>query len=139
MLTDKTGQSARFPIATTLAAAAMGLAMLYLLVRIAVFILSDYPWFDKLLAFFLLLAEIFILVHGVGYFLEIVHVATHRRSPADSDQSPPRLVDHPPVAIIVSSFKEPLDVIEATLISFYNLSYPEKHLYFLRSEERRVG
>ena len=131
MLTDKTGQSARFPIATTLAAAAMGLAMLYLLVRIAVFILSDYPWFDKLLAFFLLLAEIFILVHGVGYFLEIVHVATHRRPPADSDQSPPRLVDHPPVAIIVSSFKEPLDVIEATLISFYNLSYPEKHLYFL--------
>lgn len=127
----KTEQSARFPVAMTLSAAAMGLAMLYLLVRIVVFIVSDYPWFEKIMAFFLLLAEIFILIHGVGYFLEIVHVAARSRAPNGSEEPPDQLVDYPPVAIIVSSFKEPLEVIEATLISFYNLAYPEKYLYFL--------
>jgi cellulose synthase (UDP-forming) len=42
-----------------------------------------------------------------------------------------QLENYPPVAIIVSSFKEPLSVVEDTLTCFYNLTYPNKHLYFL--------
>jgi cellulose synthase (UDP-forming) len=121
----------RFPKVLVLSAAAMGIAMLYLLARISLFLVADYLWYEKIPTVFLLFAEAFIITHGVGYFLEIFHVSAKRSAPAVLPVPPAAPVDTPPVAIIVSSFKEPLEVIEATLISFSNLTYPNKHLYFL--------
>ena len=108
----------------------IGFALAYLIVRTAILILSDYRWYELALAWLLLFAELFILVHGVGYFLEIFHVIRHRRSIAAAEDAPPPLAAHPPIAIIVSSFREPLPVIEDTLITFYNLDYPNKNIYF---------
>ncbi len=110
---------------------AIFLAISYLTARTFLFIISDYLWYEKTLALFLLLAEIFILIHGIGYFLEIVHVTSGKKSPVVPEEPLPPLTSFPPVAIIVSSFKEPLDVLEDTLISFYNLTYPNKYIYFL--------
>jgi cellulose synthase (UDP-forming) len=125
---NKTG---RFPVIAMLPLAALGFAMLYLLVRIALFLVANYAWHEKALALLLLLAETFILLHGIGYFIEVFEVEKRRRSPLVPEPPLPLLTDYPSVAIIVSSFKEPLEVIEATLVTFYNLTYPEKHLYFL--------
>jgi cellulose synthase (UDP-forming) len=104
----------------------------YLGARIWLFYIAAYAWQDKALALALLLAEAFTMVHTFGYFLNLYSVITSqdRERLVSADNVPP-LEDYPPVAIIVSSFKEPLDVLEETLICFYNLTYPEKRIYFL--------
>ncbi len=114
-----------------LSVACILLASLYLVVRTVLFLALDYLWYEKLVALALLLAETFILAHGIGYFLEIYHVLAPRRSPEAPKPPPSSLNSHPPVAVIVSSYKEPLPVIEETVTAFYNLTYPNKHLYFL--------
>ena len=116
---------------TILPFVAIILAISYLIVRTSFFIVSDYFWYEKTLALLLLLAEIFILIHSIGYFLEIIHVGSDKKSSAMPEGPLPPLTSFPPIAIIVSSFKEPLDVLENTLISFYNLTYPNKYIYFL--------
>ncbi len=103
----------------------------YLVIRITLFLITDALWYDKLVALLLLGAEVFILVHGSGYFLDILHVITHPTAPLGKQGPPPSLTSYPPVAIIVSSFREPLSVVTDTLTCFYNLTYPNKHLYFL--------
>ncbi|MDP3284264.1 MAG: glycosyltransferase family 2 protein [Desulfobacterales bacterium] len=106
-------------------------ATLYLMARTLVIIFSDYLWYEIALAWLLLFAETFIFIHGVGYFLEIYHAASHHDTLNKSRELAPTLTAYPPVAIIVSSFKEPLPVVEDTLLSFYNLTYPNKRIYFL--------
>ena len=103
----------------------------YLMVRAILFIIADYHWYEKIVAFLLLCAEGFLLVHGLGYFFYILHVLTHPAATAGIAGPIPPLKSYPPVAIIVSSFKEPLAVVEDTLTCFYNLTYPNKNLFFL--------
>ncbi len=91
----------------------------------------DYHWYEKAVAFFLLLAETFIITHGIGYFLEIFHIVFRKRGLVQRDDYFPPLESYPPVAVIVSSYNEPLEVVEETLITFYNLTYPNKTIYFL--------
>jgi len=107
------------------------LAVLYLLIRTFLFLILDYHWYEKTVALFLLFAETFIIIHGIGYFLEIYHILIRGKGLVQSEDVPPPLESYPPVAIIVSSFNEPLEVVEDTLITFYNLTYPNKYIYFL--------
>lgn len=100
---------------------------IYFSIRIYLFITADYPWYNKILAFILLVAEGFVLMHTVGYFLNILRVM---KKPPDQDPA----IDfkhYPPVAVVLASYKEPLHILRDTLICFYNLSYPNKHLYVL--------
>lgn len=103
----------------------------YLTARFIFFLLSDYLWYEQCVAFLLLAAEIFILVHSFGYFLNIFRVVIRNREIVSVPIIPECLNSYPPVAIIVSSFKEPLEVLEDTLTCFYNLTYPNKQIYFL--------
>lgn len=105
----------------------------YLIVRTWLFIEADYAWYEKLVAGLLLAAEVFILLHGFGYFLNILQVV-RKVEPARARAAGkplPVLAHYPPVAIIVSAYKEPLEVIEDTLTCFRNLTYPNKYLYLL--------
>ena len=113
--------------------AAMLMIFAYLVGRTALFFGAPYAWYDKIAAAMLLLAEIFILVHGFGYFLNIYHVAKASRDAGTALQPSDlrALETFPPVAIIVSSYKEPIEVVRDTLICFYNLTYPNKRIYFL--------
>src|SRR6056297_2339206 len=94
----------------------------YLVIRTILFIIADYAWFEKVMAFFLLFAEVFIMMHGFGYFLNLFHVIRHPASPKILETDSAELTEFPLVAIIVSSFKEPLDVLEETLTCFYNVT-----------------
>ena len=107
------------------------LVFLYLIVRTVLFFTTDYLWYEKILALGLLFAEAFILIHTIGYFLNIFHSITHSKGLKRIEKALCELEDFPPVAIIVSSFKEPLHVVTDTLTCFYNLTYPNKYLYFL--------
>ena len=115
----------------TVPVAAMTFAAFYLIVRIILFIIADYVWYEKLIASLLLLAELFILVHGIGYFMEILSVAWTKREFSRKEIQTGPLQSYPPVAIVMPSYKEPLDVVKNSLITFYNLTYPEKYIYFL--------
>lgn len=111
---------------------AMLCIVLYLLARTLLFIIADYAWQDKLFALFLLFAQFFVLTHGFGYFLNLFRVVNAKQGAGSQELlREASLLEYPPVAIIVSSFQEPLHIIEDTLISFYNLTYPNKHIYFL--------
>ena len=127
----KTTGSMKMIFGAVLPLLAILFAVVYIIVRTVIILVSDYQWYEIVLAWVLLGAECFILMHGVGYFLEIYHVVRRRGSLKPVEKSTPRLRTCPPVAIIVSSFKEPIEVVENTLISFYNLTYPNKRIYFL--------
>lgn len=99
----------------------------YSFIRISLFLSLDIPWTDKIFSAMLLIAELFILLHGMAYALNVWKVIVY----ADSTPLPPSLKDFPPVAVVVSSYKEPIEVVDDILTCFYNLSYPNKQLYFL--------
>lgn len=104
--------------------------LVYLFTRIYLVIISQFSWLELFLAICLLLAESFILIHSIGYFLNVFRVM-HSSDCFIPVVKEPRLKSHPPVAIVVASYREPLDVLKDTLVCFYNLSYPNKYLYFL--------
>lgn len=103
----------------------------YLVVRTALFLVTDYAWYEKLIAGALLLCEAFILVHGFGYYLNIYHVVKNVERAKKLEEGLPELKEYPPVAIITSCYKEPLAVTTDTMTCFYNLTYPNKYLYYL--------
>lgn len=113
--------------------AAIVCALLYLMARTVMFFAMDYMWVEKIIAAFLLFAEGFLLVHGLGYFAEILHVIGRgkRLTPLQETSTDVQMENPPPVVVAVASYKEPLDVIEDTLVCFYNLTYPNKHLVLL--------
>lgn len=106
--------------------------ILFLVYSIFLYMVAGNTWYDRLFGLLFLLALTFVLTHGFGYFLNLFRVVN-----SDEDSSSMNLlaqaslIDYPPIAIIVSSFREPLHVVEDTLISFYNLTYPNKKIYFL--------
>jgi cellulose synthase (UDP-forming) len=109
------------------------LILLYLIIRIFLFFIGDYLWYEKTLAFLLLLAECFILIHTTGYLFNILQVIKHPLQSSQVTQAEQMhdIEVYPPVAIVVASYKEPLILLEDTLTCFYNLSYPNKQIYFL--------
>lgn len=102
----------------------------YLLIRIFIVFSANLSFIEELLTISLLLAESFILIHSIGYFLNVFRVIKQASSFIPIIEEP-KLSSYPPVAIAVASYKEPLSVLKDTLTCFYNLSYPNKHLYFL--------
>lgn len=101
----------------------------YLLVRISLFFVTEYYWYEKIIALMLLLSESFILIHSFGYFSNLFIVKHWKLN--TKAIVPNELSEFPPIAIVVASYKEPITVLKDTLICFYNISYPNKHLYFL--------
>jgi len=130
-MNEKRPASSKIALIMAAPVAAMALAAVYLIVRIILFMITDHVWYEKALALLLLMAEIFILVHGIGYFLEILSVAWTRRDFSRKELPTEPLPAYPPVAIVMPSYKEPLEVVKNSLITFYNLSYPNKYIYFL--------
>ena len=100
----------------------------YLIVRIILLLFGDYAWYEYVPASFALVAELFIVIQGTGYFLEIVNVVKHHKTLSTPKETIPPLTSYPPVMIIMSSYKEPLDVVENTITTFYNLTYPHKSI-----------
>lgn len=107
------------------------LAILYLAVRTALFFMAEYAWYEKVVAGGLLFAEMFMFVHGVGYLGEIFHVIVHGGTLQGDDGTTKKMESHPAVAVVVSAYHEPIDVLEKTLSCLYNLNYPKICVYFL--------
>lgn len=104
---------------------------LYLIVRVLLFFVSSAVWYERMISSALLLAESFFLINCLAYLGNVGRVLLGRNQKETVSDTFPVLNEYPPIAIVVSSYKEPLEVVEANLICFRSLTYPNKHIYFL--------
>jgi cellulose synthase (UDP-forming) len=116
---------------TPLVVIAILAACSYLVVRIVLFLVGGGFWYERLTSAALLFAESFFLINCLGYFGNVWRVLIGRNRRVTASEQILELDEYPPVAIVVSSYHEPLEVVEANLICFRNLTYPNKHIYFL--------
>jgi cellulose synthase (UDP-forming) len=115
----------------------------YVCVRMTTLFGSGYSIADGTMAVLLFGAEMFLCLHGVGYFVSVIKAERHlqharpilfSRHPASGQPgAPPSL---PPVAILVAAFNESADVLEETLASVSAMDYPAAHIYLIDDSTR---
>jgi cellulose synthase (UDP-forming) len=116
---------------SVLMASAILAACTYLVIRIILFLIAGGSWYERLMSVALLAAECYLLLNCLGYLANVWRVRVRGGPSVKPAELLPEMEEYPPVAIIVSSYKEPVEVVEANLICFRNLTYPHKHIYFL--------
>jgi cellulose synthase (UDP-forming) len=100
---------------------------------------DSFSVFERLLAVALLWAEVFLCIHGVGYFMSVISVSRRERLCS------PRLFAKPsraPVAVLIAAFNESEEVLRETIASALALDYPAVRVYLLddsTKEEHRAG
>ena len=110
-------------------------ASFYLVSRTVLLSMSDSPAADKVFGVLLLLAEGFIVLHAIGFALNVFRIQSFGESASGNE---PELKTFPPVAVLVAARHEPLKVLEETFATLSNLNYPNKKIYLLddSSEQR---
>lgn len=108
-------------------AAAVAVAF-YFITRVVLFSYSDYTRLEKLLGLMLLTGETYMLVHAFGYMLNVFMLSSGKEKPRPAPLKPGT---EPSVAIVVAARHEPREVLEDTIVTFRNVEYPNKALYFL--------
>lgn len=104
------------------------LLIVYLVTRLSLFLIADYSYIEKLFAVLLIVSELFILLHALGYILNIFAVIKHRENENFYHK---KLKEQPPVAVLVAARHEPKDVLEKTVVTLLNLKYQNKTVYLL--------
>ncbi|MFH0986335.1 MAG: glycosyltransferase [Candidatus Omnitrophota bacterium] len=108
-------------------------SMTYLVVRGVLLERAKYSAVDGVFAVLILLAEAFILLHGIGYAAAILW--SQKRSKMISDFSTgdrsSRIETCPFVAILIPARHEPREVLSRTFITINNIEYANKRIYFL--------
>jgi cellulose synthase (UDP-forming) len=107
--------------------------MNYLIVRAILLGRAQYSVADGIFAVLVLLAEAFILFHGIGYSIAILEsqrkakslTAVSRQTPSGGDQ------EQPSVAIVMPARHEPREVLAQTFITVNHIEYKNKRVYFL--------
>lgn len=110
---------------------AIVVGLIYIMVRLALLIFAQYHWYEDALGIFLLLAEGFILLHGVGYFLQLFRIVSRGGSYASQHREVPELTTNPPVAIVVPAYKEDIEILRETLATLTTLNYPDIQPFLL--------
>ena len=89
---------------------------------------TGYSFADGLMAVLLLAAELFIAMHAVGYFANLVKCGWRQAS-----IQPMAFARHStaPVAVVIAAFNELEHVLDATLSAARAMDYPHANLYLL--------
>ncbi len=105
----------------------------YLIVRGVLLGRAKYSAVDGVFAVLLLLAEGFILFHGIGYSVAILWSRKKARDIASILGGAQVLEENaqPSVAIITAARHEPKEVLAETFITVNNIEYKNKRVYFL--------
>lgn len=121
------------PVIQALGVLAILSAMIYLITRGVLLEQASYSRMDGVWAFLLLSAEAFILLHGIGYAMNILWSQKKTKDLADLLAGMPSLKkdDLPSVAILIPARHEPKTVLTETFITVNNITYPNKKVYFL--------
>ncbi|HNX91583.1 MAG TPA: glycosyltransferase, partial [Candidatus Omnitrophota bacterium] len=100
--------------------------LVYVIMRTVTFLMAEYGPIDKAMAIILIAGEFFILLHSIGYALDVGRAV--RREEKTYPDLP---AQKPSVAILVAARHEPKEVLAKTFITLINLNYPNKTVYFL--------
>jgi len=116
----------------TLLIVSIAISFSYIVLRTALFLFSEYTVIEKVFAVLLIVAELFVIIHGIGYALNIL------RSYLKAQKQPQKEImarisagENPSVAVLVAARHEPKDILENTFIALKNLNYNNKDIYFL--------
>ena len=103
--------------------------VVYILARAVFLSFADYGLIEKTLATFFLLSETFFMLHGMAYFYQVYRL--NRSNNQEKIESEKVKSSSPYVAILIPARHEPKEVLETTLISCYNIQYPNKTVFLL--------
>ncbi len=101
--------------------------LVYVIARTAMFLLAPEPFSDKIFAGFLMLCEFFVVLHTIGYMMNIL--ATVRARAEEKREE--TLTEEPAVALLVAARHEPKQILWQTFASLKALHYRNKTIYFL--------
>ena len=116
----------KWPVWLALALAATIATTGYICLRGAALFNPGYGVLDRLLAVCLLLAEGFLFVHALGYFLSTIRAAKGYQVVSGRAFI---ATAQPHVAVAITSYNEDPAILEETLISATNMNYPNKTVY----------
>jgi len=131
-VTDNTAQvtprGKRRVLVACLGAMGVILASDYLIARVIFLSMADLTPVNLIAAILLLLAELFMALHGVEYLFSVIRFMP--------DSSPPKAdmgdwTNAPEVVLMVPARHEPYDVLNTTLSFLENIDYPNKQIYLL--------
>jgi len=98
----------------------------YVIIRAFFLVVTPFPLAEKLFGLLFFGAEGFVLLHGFGYFSNMLSNYRRFRPPAVKAYE-----EEPSVAVLVPARHEPYDVLYSTMLSCVNLSYGNKRVYLL--------
>jgi cellulose synthase (UDP-forming) len=118
---NKTKTNRSFVIAAFAVLAIVSI-IVYSVLRTLFVFRAQYSLIEKIMGITLLISEMYILLHAVGYFTGIYRLYTR---PA-IQPGRVELNQFPSVAILIPARHEPKDILESTILGCYNQSYPSK-------------
>jgi cellulose synthase (UDP-forming) len=109
------------------------LMVAYVSVRVTMVFSPGHSIADETMAVLLFGAELFLIVHGVGYFFSVIKAARRQLV-----AMPIVFAGHTatPVAVLVAAFNESEDVLEETLAAVRAMDYPAVTIYLLDDSTR---
>lgn len=110
---------------------AIVVGLIYIMARLGLMLFAQYHWYEDFVGVFLLLAEGFILLHGVGYFLQLLRIVSRGGSFAWQHRKIPELKSTPPLAVVVPAYKENINILRETLATLATLNYPNVQAFLL--------
>ncbi len=100
----------------------------YFVARVIIFSYADYTPVEKLFGILLLTGETYMLVHALGYMVNAFNI---RGADLEAPRAEIKKGEEPWVAVVVAARHEPKEILEETIVTFRNLDYPNKNIYFL--------
>lgn len=101
---------------------------MYSILNATVYSLSTAPLLERILALILCVAQLFLLVHTLGYLMNIYWAKRGSRKIPEPLLAKGPL---PSVALLVAARHEPQEILRATFVALKNLDYENKVIYFL--------
>ncbi|MCQ9208787.1 MAG: glycosyltransferase [Omnitrophica bacterium] len=105
--------------------------LVYVIVRTTLFLFAEYELTEKFFAILLIFGEFFVLLHSLGYALNIFKIFVKQKQAGEEEPIKKELKEEPTVAILVAARDEPKEVLEDTFIAINAVNYKNKEVFFL--------
>jgi cellulose synthase (UDP-forming) len=106
--------------------------IVYVISRTILVAFADYAGVDKFTSILLLLGEFFIIIHGIGYTLNIYRAYKSQKDQEELQVIAKRKLDEEPsVAVLVAARHEPKEILQETFRALKSLRYKNKQIYLL--------
>ncbi len=103
------------------------LLITYLLIRTVFIAYAKYSSLEKVLAVLFLISEAFVIFHAFGYLATLFRLSKRGTEGIKTVE----LNEFPEVSVLIPARHEPKEILEGTVVSCYNIDYPNIKVYIL--------